>query len=116
KHSTRPWRGWPEMLAAGRRLTTVITAAGLGLTACSRGVPPPHADAEWFVDLTRETGLRFEHFAGMSGGLYDPELIGPGVPLFDYAGDADLDVLFVQGDRLAAAGQRTTTTSVPTVA
>ena len=43
---------------------------------------------------------------GCRASLYDPELIGPGVALFDYDGDGDLDVLLVQGDQLDPAGQR----------
>jgi hypothetical protein len=52
---------------------------------------------EWFTDRARESGLDFVHFNGMAGGFYFPEVIPPGVALFDYDGDGDLDVFVPQG-------------------
>ena len=48
--------------------------------------------SEWFTERAQAAGLDFVHFNGMSGELYDPETIGPGVALFDYDNDGDLDV------------------------
>jgi len=59
--------------------------------------PPP---SEWFVDRAAETGLDFVHFNGMSGSRYYAEHMGPGVALFDYDNDGDLDVFIVQGQML----------------
>jgi len=56
--------------------------------------------ADIFVDGTAPTGLSFEHFNGMSGEPYFPGMIGPGVALFDYDGDGDMDVYLVQGQML----------------
>ena len=58
------------------------------------GEPP----VEWFVDRTEETGLTFTHFNGMTGDLYYPEVMPPGVALLDFDNDGDLDVFVIQGD------------------
>src|SRR5262249_14291834 len=50
-----------------------------------------NAPERWFTDATAASGLTFTHFNGMSGELYYPEIIPPGVALFDYDGDGDLD-------------------------
>ena len=78
-------------------------------TACRGGssTPPPSQTStppasEWFVDRAAETGLDFVHFNGMSGALYYAEHMGPGVALFDYDNDGDLDVFIPQGQMLGA--------------
>jgi hypothetical protein len=53
---------------------------------------------EWFVDRTDETGLAFEHFNGMTGDFYYPEVMPPGVALLDFDNDSDLDVFVIQGE------------------
>ncbi len=55
---------------------------------------------DWFVDKAADAGLSFVHFNGMSGQFLYAEIIGPGVALFDYDNDGDLDVFLVQGQRL----------------
>lgn len=53
-----------------------------------------------FEDVTDESGLDFEHFNGMSGEMYYPEIVGSGAALLDYDGDGDLDVYLIQGSLL----------------
>jgi hypothetical protein len=57
-------------------------------------------DSDWFIDRAAESGLDFVHFNGMSGKFYMAEILAPGVGLFDYDNDGDLDVYLVQGHML----------------
>ena len=52
-----------------------------------------------FVDVTAAAGIDFVHVNGSTGKKLLPETMGSGVALFDYDGDGDLDMLFVQSQR-----------------
>jgi len=67
-------------------------------SAASRQAP----QADWFVDATDSTGIRFTHFNGRNGEFYYPEIIGSGVALLDYNNDGKLDLLVLQGAPLGA--------------
>lgn len=84
----------------------VVTAACGGAPAGP--VPPaasaPAVAAPWFTEEAASAGLSFVHTNGASGRLFYPEILPPGVALFDADGDGDLDVFLPQGQPLAAAG------------
>lgn len=62
------------------------------------GPPPGGDDAPFrFVDVTAETGIEFRHFDGGSGRHYIIETYASGLCLFDYDGDGDEDIYFLNG-------------------
>ena len=63
---------------------------------------PQNRETEWFVDRASDVGLDFVHINGASGEFFYPEILPPGVGLFDYDNDGDLDVFIVQGQVLGA--------------
>ena len=63
----------------------------------------PTTDGPWFTEQASASGLDFVHTSGASGRRYYPEILPPGVALFDFDGDGDLDVYLPQGHGLGAA-------------
>lgn len=53
-----------------------------------------------FIEVADQVGLRFQHYNGMTGKFYLPEITGSGAALFDFDNDGDLDVFLVQGNVL----------------
>ena len=82
---------WMSVLGAERQRADARSAP-----VTARGAPA------WFIDATKEAGLDFVHFNGMTGEFYYAEIIAPGVALFDSDNDGDLDVFLVQGQPLGA--------------
>jgi len=87
------------------------------LIACSSGKqqavpassaqPPSGTEPEWFTDVAADVGLDFVHYNGASGRFYYPEILGPGVALFDYDNDGDLDAYIPQGRSLGPGAAAT---------
>ena len=50
-----------------------------------------------FSDVTRESGILFEHNNGAFGKKYLPETLGSGCAFFDYDNDGWPDILLVNG-------------------
>lgn len=55
------------------------------------------------TDVTAETGIEFVHTAGGSGEQYIVEYVASGLALFDFDGDGDLDIYFLNGAPLNGA-------------
>jgi enediyne biosynthesis protein E4 len=53
-----------------------------------------------FKEVAEQAGLKFQHYNGMTGKFYLPEITGSGAALFDFDNDGDLDVFLVQGNVL----------------
>ena len=99
--------------ARGTRLLSAAVAVAWAVGGCT---PPPDSGAgpsedggavgpapgEWFTDGASAAGLDFVHFNGMSGDFHQTEIMGPGVALFDYDDDGDLDILITQGRTLGS--------------
>ncbi len=89
-----------RILAA--RLNRLLVAALLGVWAFPQSLQGAD-QSPIFREVAQEVGLDFHHFIGATGEYFFSEIMGSGVGLFDYDGDGDLDVYFLQGTMLDKA-------------
>ena len=92
--SSSPW--WKSH---GFCVAPGLVTALLGVWSFSQSLPGTDS-RPIFREVAREVGLDFHHFTGATGEYFFPEIMGSGVGLFDYDGDGDLDVYFLQGAML----------------
>ena len=79
-----------------RLLVTIATAAALPLAGPAQTTQTSSTRVQ-FNDVTETAGIRFQHNTGAFGEKYLPETMGSGVAFFDFDGDDDQDLLFVNG-------------------
>ncbi|MBN1845908.1 MAG: CRTAC1 family protein [Sedimentisphaerales bacterium] len=75
----------------------VVCAAALALLGMGRLL---HAESPCpirLTDVTGQTGITFRHTDGSSGQRYIVESVTAGLLLFDYDGDNDVDIYFING-------------------
>jgi len=84
-------------------LLTIVAASCSGSEPKNQpSTASPRSEPDWFVERALQSGLDFVHVNGMSGRFYLPEIMAPGVALFDYDNDGDLDVFLVQSGALGS--------------
>jgi hypothetical protein len=87
------------------RAAPLVAAAALAMGAAA-------LDSVSFVDVTNRAGVRFTHTNGAFGRKYLPETMGSGVAFFDFDGDFDQDLLFVNGKNWPGRGGRPSTAAL----
>jgi len=57
-----------------------------------------------FKDVTQDSGINFVHTDGSEGNRYIVESVASGLATFDYDGDGNIDILFLNGTPLSGKG------------
>ena len=70
------------------------------LCACGSREPSPFSSPIQYTDVTRQSGIDFQHYTGARGNYYYMETYGSGAGFFDYDGDGWLDIYLVNGRHL----------------
>jgi hypothetical protein len=85
----------------GKWLPLLVSSYLVLLTASEQKSPP----GPIFKEVAEQVGLKFQHYNGMTGKFYLPEIMGSGGALFDFDNDGDLDVFLAQGNILEPGTQ-----------
>ncbi|MDD5034900.1 MAG: hypothetical protein PHE55_09095, partial [Methylococcaceae bacterium] len=95
--SSRIALGFPRIALRFIRVTALALLAGLCATDAGA------VSIRGFTDVTAQSGITFRHVNGAfvradgTESRYMPETMSSGVVVFDYDGDGDQDILFVNG-------------------
>ena len=90
----------PQVLWFSRQRTRDHPGNRLEKTCDTVGaLPQSRTASRFFVDVTDELGLDFQHVVGPLGTYFMAEVNGAGGAIFDYDGDGDLDIYLVNGGR-----------------
>jgi len=93
-------------------------SSGSATSGSARGDSSAGNSAPWddalgaapvFVDVTASSGVDFIHENGRTGKHQYLEIMGAGVGVFDYDGDEDLDLYFVNGNKILEPPSKDTT-------
>src|SRR5580704_4409211 len=87
-----------SLMRAHAAILCLACALLLGLLGAG---PDGHETFGNFVDITAQSGVRFQHVASHTSKKYLPETMGSGVALFDYDNDGRLDIFLVNGAPLS---------------
>lgn len=88
------------VVRAGFRLACFVICGWLFPGALGAAEPP---SSILLKDVTRQSEIGFIHNDGSSGRRYIVETVASGLALFDYDGDGDVDIYFLNGGNLPGA-------------
>jgi hypothetical protein len=86
------------MTAQARESRSLLSRFAAVAMVCGCALSPAHAAGPIQLrDVTRATGITFEHTDGSGGKRYILETVTAGVALLDYDRDGDVDIYFLNG-------------------